>query len=534
MKIRRVEIRNFRSFPVFDLEVNGESLFVIGENGGGKSTLLTAIARALGRDLNFTRADFADPAVPVELRVFLTDLDVNQQGVFAGYANFGAGGPTLTMETRSVWDASSEGSETEHTYPTHAGSRSKRDERDSIPLQWLPANRDAGRMLDMGIPNNLMGRLLDTLPLNASLGTAITEIQAAGNRLAADPALGQILEDARGDLESLVPDVQPDAFTFGVAAVTPRELLRQLELVVKHLGEPVAVERQSSGIAQLAVFVFAIMLARRDPGRIMLIDEPEISLHPQAQRSLIRALSALNSQMIVATHSPSLLDRADPRKIVRLARVAGAVGVARSPALTDQEARRLARFTTPQAAEAFFAQTIILVEGISDVIVIEALADRLGRNLDAAGIAVVPVGGARTFEVYHQLFGPRGLQIRLAGLCDEAEEVHVERALARDGHPAYLSRMDRERLGFFTCVADLEDELLRALGDAAVDALIAGQGDGPAFATYQAQLSNRAQSLHDQLLGYLHSHKIEYAPVLADAVPIASIPSVLQGLISHV
>jgi predicted ATP-dependent endonuclease of OLD family len=38
MRIRRIEIRNFRSFRQFELDLNGESMFVIGENAGAVSS----------------------------------------------------------------------------------------------------------------------------------------------------------------------------------------------------------------------------------------------------------------------------------------------------------------------------------------------------------------------------------------------------------------------------------------------------------------------------------------------------------------
>src|SRR6266545_7780619 len=44
MEISRIEIRNFRSFRQFELNLDGESMFVIGENAGGKTSLLTAVA----------------------------------------------------------------------------------------------------------------------------------------------------------------------------------------------------------------------------------------------------------------------------------------------------------------------------------------------------------------------------------------------------------------------------------------------------------------------------------------------------------
>src|SRR5690349_15106900 len=97
MKLQRVEISNFRSFEHFDHTIDGQSLVVVGENGGGKSSLLTAIARAMGRDVAFGRSDFRDPTQPITLRVTLSDFAA-QQGVFAQHAVFGPGGPTLTVE----------------------------------------------------------------------------------------------------------------------------------------------------------------------------------------------------------------------------------------------------------------------------------------------------------------------------------------------------------------------------------------------------------------------------------------------------
>jgi predicted ATP-dependent endonuclease of OLD family len=117
MRIHRVEILNFRSFVTFELELAGRSVLVIGENAGGKTSLLTAIARALGRDLSFSKADFADPTLAIQLRVTLTDLDTPHRAMFGNHVDFGAGGPSLVVETRAIWNAAAEEAEVEHRYP---------------------------------------------------------------------------------------------------------------------------------------------------------------------------------------------------------------------------------------------------------------------------------------------------------------------------------------------------------------------------------------------------------------------------------
>src|SRR5947208_17018009 len=116
------------------------------------------------------------------------------------------------------------------------------------------------------------------------------------------------------------------------------------------------------------------------------------------------------------------------------------------------------------------ARAVVLVEGISDKLALEALAERRGRDLDEQGISVMPIGGAQAIGRFLKTFGPEGRGLTLAGLCDAAEEREFRRRLERAGLGSNLTRVEMERLGFYVCVADLEDELIRALGPASVEA----------------------------------------------------------------
>src|SRR6202008_4783996 len=97
---------------------------------------------------------------------------------------------------------------------------------------------------------------------------------------------------------------------------------------------------------------------------------------------------------------------------------------------------------------------VVLVEGTSDRGAVEALARRRGRDLQAEGVGVVAMGGygnlPRQLERYRDL--------PLAGLYDVGEERHFLRALGCDDRDAL------ERVGFYACTRDLEDELTRAVG----------------------------------------------------------------------
>jgi hypothetical protein len=179
-------------------------------------------------------------------------------------------------------------------------------------------------------------------------------------------------------------------------------------------------------------------------------------------------------------------------------------------------------------------RTVVLVEGISDQRAVAALARRLGRDLDAEGVAVIPIGGAHAIGKAMREHAPPGSRIRLAGLCDAGEEAHFRRALERAGLGSGLTRDDLERLGFYVCEEDLEDELVRALGPDRVEALIEAQGETSRFRTFQKQVEKRGLSRPQQLHGFMWNRKIRYAPLLVDALDLERVPRPLDRLLAHV
>jgi Overcoming lysogenization defect protein-like, TOPRIM domain len=182
-------------------------------------------------------------------------------------------------------------------------------------------------------------------------------------------------------------------------------------------------------------------------------------------------------------------------------------------------------------------RAVVLVEGRSDRAALEALAARRGRDLAAEGISVVPMGGATNIGHYLDRYGPEGLDLGLAGLCDAAEEGYFRRGLERAGLAADVSRAGMEALGFFVCVADLEDELIRSLGAAAVERIVAVQGELGSFRTLQRQPAQRGRGLEDQLrrfMGTRSGRKSHYARPLVDALDLAHVPRPLDGALAHV
>jgi hypothetical protein len=191
--------------------------------------------------------------------------------------------------------------------------------------------------------------------------------------------------------------------------------------------------------------------------------------------------------------------------------------------------------TARALAKAAAAEAVMLVEGVSDQIAVETLAVRLGRDLGADGIVVLPVGGAHAVRRYLTQFGPAGVGLRLAGLCDLAEENIFRRGLAHAGLGSPRTRDDMERLGFYVCVDDLEDELIRAVGAARVEALIESQGDLGSFRSLQRQPQWRSQLTDPQLRRFLGSgatRKLRYARLLVGAVDLDRLPHPLEAVLA--
>ena len=211
---------------------------------------------------------------------------------------------------------------------------------------------------------------------------------------------------------------------------------------------------------------------------------------------------------------------------------------------------------------------VVLVEGLSDRAAVEALAAGRGRDLRAERVCTVPMGGATNLGHFLDLLGPAGRDLRLAGLCDAAEAPGFRRTLQRAGlaagpAPAALppaapapanppsaalppvgpASADPapadflERVGFFVCVADLEDELIRSLGTARVEQVVADQGELGPLRTFSKQPAQRERTRVEQLrrfMGTRSGRKIQYARALAEALDPARVPDPLARLLAYV
>lgn len=164
---------------------------------------------------------------------------------------------------------------------------------------------------------------------------------------------------------------------------------------------------ESLGLGVQSAIVVGIFEAFRELGGdfgAVLIEEPEMYLHPQAQRYFYGLLCELadsgSCQIICATHSPVFADASRFEGVRLVRRPLGKstkVQAVKKPKdiewLTERrEAQKLLTLTTARS-EVFFAKRVLLVEGSADVLAVRSLAQALGHNLDGEDLAVVECSG---------------------------------------------------------------------------------------------------------------------------------------------
>ncbi|MGS2616010.1 TOPRIM nucleotidyl transferase/hydrolase domain-containing protein [Micromonospora sp. LZ34] len=196
------------------------------------------------------------------------------------------------------------------------------------------------------------------------------------------------------------------------------------------------------------------------------------------------------------------------------------------------------RATAHALAKVESAAAVVLVEGISDQIALETAATGRGRDLEAERVVIVPIGGAHAIGRFLTTLAPLSARLRLAGLCDLREEEVFRRALDVTHGGSPRTRTDMEHLGFYVCVKDLEEELIRALGAAQVEALFDSQGDLRLFRSFQSQPAWRGREPEAQMWRFLRSssrRNQRYARLLVEAaVGRDTLPRPLDALLTAV
>lgn len=212
---------------------------------------------------------------------------------------------------------------------------------------------------------------------------------------------------------------------------TTNPLKNAYDIRLKKQGSSFLVGAASSGERELLTYLFAIFaLNVRDA--LIVVDEPELHLHPKWQKSLLRLFGRLaqstGNQFLLATHSPTFVSPDSIQYISRVFSREQQSRIARLVPTSLPDAKHLLNIVNSQNNEGiFFADEVVLVEGISDRIFFEAVLDHFGRGTTyKSTLEVISVGGKGLFAAYQKLLGACQVSYSIVADRDYIEEIGNE------------------------------------------------------------------------------------------------------------
>lgn len=453
MHISAITITGFRCFGLTPATIRLENMTAaVGGNGCGKSALLCALIRLFGQtagDRALTRSDFHLPKgaaldsvkeahLEIEARIDFPELaDGRKAGdgvaLCFGHMAIRAKGevPYCRLRLEGTWRraTTTEGdidqdlwwivTPNKEVKPTDKQRVSPID-RAKIHAHYVPATRDAVRQLRQASGSVLHG-ILRAVNWSKGVSTVVekasSDIQTAFEKEAGVVKLQEALTETWTQLQT-----DPEH-----AALRLRPVGKRLEDLVKRVeatflpgaaGEEEGVDRLSDGLKSLFYFsivaaAFDIRSSAEDGEKapfsvndleaplltVFAVEEPENHVAPHHLgriTSLLRRLSDdPRSQVILSSHSPSILSRIEPKE-VRHHRLDVKTRCAVVKELTmpkDASAFQYVREAVRAYPELYFSKAVLLGEGDSEEIVLPRLAVAGDFPLDRNLVSLVPLGG---------------------------------------------------------------------------------------------------------------------------------------------
>lgn len=530
MRLTRLQVTNHRAIPDVDVEVR-DHLVLVGPNESGKTSLLRLLDATLGGSAAalyglIEPGVIRDPAQPLILRVeFGHFTDEDKAALPDQIEVLPDGSLRLTVDLRATLSPDGGEATIERVFAKKGlVTAIAAAHLPAFGWTFLPANRSPDRELGAG-RSGAVRNLLDAVDLESSLDAviaAVSDLHAAVHGAASLTMLRRNLGEA---LTELLPrTVSTDDLVFELPNSGAENPLADVEVKLREAAGTRPLREQSDGFR--AMSTVAVQLMVRADRQIVAVDEPEVHLHPRAQARTGSMLRSKAGQAVVATHSPAVLSQFSPMHV--LAFVQGSCRQLHVDPFGD-DAKAADHWWTTPTLEPLTCRGLILVEGVSDRTLVEAVARTAGHDLDRLGIVVASVNGAGGFKMALRLFGRNGFDVPLVGLVDDKEADDV-------AHYLGIQRSGLDQCGFVICSPDLEAECISRLGAGDHAALLVASG---LFKTAALCSANGVASLGeldpDGYAAWCRKHKTEVATALAISLTLADAQRIspLSGIVSR-
>lgn len=458
-RVSYIAIENFRACRDVSLPLEGYTPLV-GANNVGKTTILEALKWAL-RPVSLSATDFHEAGRPVAVAICVEGItdellekvpEPKHRSAIAPYCKEGklwiravATGPGSKGLEKQVWEVHEcDGTGVPATwrgYPT--GLPQAVSVLVPEPM-FIEAMEDIGEDLGKAKAGTTIKQLLDeimvpVLQAHEDLSKALDTIRSilALNGENRSNHLVDFDQQATRALADFFPGL---ALDLDLQGVDVKEFFKAGDLHVtdevtgrRHRFDQMGTGAQRS-IQMALVRYLSESRSRGDERpsrRLLLIDEPELYLHPQGVRRLRQTLAELASkgfQVVFATHSPLMLSRENAADTVIVSRSAEDGVTTKKPlrhvvqdAIAEAESQSRTLFELGNVTEIYFAKRVILCEGKTDLRLLPLAYERVyGHPPEVDHFAVVSLGSCSNIRKALPVLAAMGIETRVVADLDFA------------------------------------------------------------------------------------------------------------------
>ncbi len=512
MKIKNITISGYRSIKEPIAFEFGNINALIGANNVGKSNILKAIYSVLGKDWvtvnNFDENDVFGRETDQDIEILIEFDQPYKYQQFAGidpidipkisflYTRYIIG-PNKGMRRLEKKCLNSKNGPVQilAKRPQIGEQRQfqplttiPQEVQENIPVIYIGTERELKYQLP-SYRNSLLGILLENIDKNfqdpqntisvkdRSGATVVVPrmeqfnklIKSAISVLRTDDFLGlekTIKDNVLAQLGIHNPGTDQDCNIY-FDPLTSLDFYKSLNLYVEENNFKINATELGGGFQNaLVIAILKAFEERKKSGAIFLIEEPEMFLHPQMQRSLYSTLRKIGetNQIIYTTHSPHFVTIPEYDEITLIKKVDGQTNKAKSTLIKTKELEeKFRKELDPERNEMFFAKKILLVEGDTEKLALPEYAKREVLDIDNNGATIIEVGGKRNLLAFADLassFGiPFGIvyDIDSSDIRDKAEELKFNELL--DGY-------ENDKTKVWKLNKNYEEELKSFLTDA--------------------------------------------------------------------
>jgi putative ATP-dependent endonuclease of the OLD family len=520
VQITQVKVVNHSRIRDLQLDVRRHAV-IVGANDVGKTSLLRLLQFLLGSSTGqlfqgLSRADIADGGAEMVVQATLGQFTDPERTLFPREISIDAEDKTESLTIQLVVGADPDDADAvtiRRWFPEAGHDRAPtREQMLAFGWRYLPATRVASASSLDG-PNSALQALLQAIDLGAEKVRLTGLLDNFNTELASSSRLASLREDVACHLSRAMPrSITDEDLAVRTAADPAGDVLSHVSMFFHRDGEYVPVTDQSDGLRQL--MSMTLFDLAEGAANVVAIDEPELHLHPASQRTVAELLGGTTNQKILVTHSPYIVQRFEPAQIIAVSPdgVCHQIAVGNLSAVNKQRAS----WWSPRLLEALTARLVIIVEGVSDRVIVERAAMLMGISLDRLGAMVFEIDGADKFPHVYKLLGKPGFCVPVLGLVDEAEKMRWHGQIG--GRPSVVFGTT-----LFASNPDLEAEYCHALtGPGGARALITA-----GFCTEQGIVSSCGvigigDVTAEKLADYCRKDKVGAAVAMASQLDPAS------------